>query len=130
VTRKVAHDRLGQGRDYQAHGSIKQVHDADDPAAAAGSSSADEADDLSVVGKAVQRTLGEDQLAVDGNLEDAAAPGDELAVSLERLLQLGRQTDGAGLVISLTAVFDLDPHRHSTLHTVERVLHPTKAARL
>ena len=102
--------------------------DAFDPTAAAGSSSADQAADFSVVGKAVQGTLGEDQLAVDGNLEHTTARGDELAFNLERFLQLGRQTGGARLVVSLTAVFDLDPHRRS--HTFERKAHPIKAAGL
>ena len=98
-----------------------------DPAAVAGSSSAEEPDDLTVVGKAVQRTLGEDQLAVDGDFKHAAARGDELAVNLERFLQLGRQTGGAGFVVSLAAVFDLDLHGHPHVRT--RV-HPTKATRL
>ena len=94
----------------------------------AGSLSADQADDLSVGGKTIQGALGEDQLAVHRNLEPATARRDQLTVDRERALQLGRQTDGAGLVVSLSAVFDLDSHRRS--YMFGRETHPTKAVGL
>ena len=58
--------------------------------------------------------LGEDQLAVDLDLEHAAGRGDQPDLGVgEGLLQLGRQTGGPGLVVSDDAV--LDRHRMAAL---------------
>jgi len=60
--------------------------------------------------------LGIDQLAVDGDLEDAAARRDDdeiLYVVLELLQQPLRQTDGSRCVASLGAVLDRDLHDRS-----------------
>jgi hypothetical protein len=72
---------------------------------------ADQARHLALLGEAAERLLGEDQLVVERDLEDAATGGDQLALDTEFGLQLGRQTGGARLVVSLLAVFDLDAHR-------------------
>ena len=64
-------------------------------------------EDLAVLGKAVQRLLGEDQVPVQRDLEDAPARGDELTVGSELPLDGVRQTGGARLVVSNDAVFDL-----------------------
>jgi len=65
---------------------------------------------LAVVREAAGGALGKNQVAVHGNLEHAASGGDQLALHVESFLQLGRQTGGAGLVVSFPAVFDLDLH--------------------
>jgi uncharacterized protein YciI len=89
----------------------------------AGSARPDEIDDLSLVWKAAQGALGENRLSVDDDLEYTAAGSNELARSTECRLQVRRQTGGAGLVVSLGAVFDLDSHQRIT-----SPLHPTKDA--
>ena len=61
--------------------------------------------------------LGIDQLVVIFHLEAASpARGEDevLDVLLERREQLGRQTDGLGLVVSHRAVGDVDFHRRSS----------------
>jgi len=69
---------------------------------------------LLVLREPLLRLLREDELAVDGDLEDPASRLDELDldVGVERL-QLGGQTDRLGLVVSLHAVLDRDLHRCS-----------------
>lgn len=74
----------------------------------------DRAQDLTRVGKALQRSLGEDQSPIHADLEDPAAGGNELAIDVQGIFQLGRQTDGARLVVSGGAVFDLDLHRFTS----------------
>ncbi len=54
--------------------------------------------------------LAVDQLAVDGDIEDAAATIDELDVSTELGLDGVRQTGGLGSVVSFHAVFDGNVH--------------------
>ena len=77
-----------------------------------GLSSAEQGEDLAVVGESPQSLLGEQQVAVDGDLEHAAMTGGQLAVDTQCFVQLGRQTGGPGFVVSLGAVLDLDPHAH------------------
>jgi hypothetical protein len=55
---------------------------------------------------AAGRLLRIDQRAVDFDLEDAAAGGDQLGLQAELPLDLVRQTGGDGLVVSDPAVFD------------------------
>jgi hypothetical protein len=55
--------------------------------------------------------LGVDQLAVEPDIEDTAATLDELGLDAEALLDLRRQTGGAGAEVSGDAVFDRD-RRH------------------
>jgi hypothetical protein len=50
--------------------------------------------------------LGEDQLVVDGNLEDASVAPDELGLETEPAFNLRRQTGGARVIVSQGAVFD------------------------
>jgi hypothetical protein len=50
--------------------------------------------------------LGEDQLVVEGDLENAAAPPDQLGLDAELAFNLRRQTGGARVVVSHCAVFD------------------------
>jgi hypothetical protein len=71
---------------------------------------ADAPHDLAFLRKARERFLREDQGAVRLHFEHAATRRDQLAVDSEDLLQLGRQTGGARLVVSSRAVFDRDPH--------------------
>ena len=72
-------------------------------------------------------------LAVHRDLEHAAASGDQLTVDGEDLLQLGRQTGGSRLVISLCAVLDLDfhdgssaRHRSKTRHRTDGTIRPCR----
>ena len=70
-------------------------------------------DHLLLVGELAGLELGVEQLAVDGDLEAAAAGRDELEVVdllLVSVQQLGRQTDGLWLVVSHRTVLDLDVH--------------------
>jgi hypothetical protein len=68
--------------------------------------------DLAGRGKAAGRLLREQHLAVDGDLEDAAPALDQLGARPEPLLDRGRQTGGAGEVVSGDAVLDRDPLGH------------------
>ena len=54
--------------------------------------------------------LGEDELAVGGDIEDAVRALDELGLDSQRLPDLGRQTDGPGQVVSGNAVGDGEFH--------------------
>ena len=54
--------------------------------------------------------LGEDQLSIDDDVEDASRSLQELRLDSEFILDLGRQTGGAGQVVSPYAVADLDLH--------------------
>ncbi len=58
--------------------------------------------------------LAVDQLAVDFDIEDAAAALDQLALDAEFALDRIRQTGGLGLVISLHAVFNRNVHSVSS----------------
>jgi hypothetical protein len=71
--------------------------------------------DLAGVGKAACLLLGEDQLIVDGDLEDSTGPLDELGLDAELLFDLLRQTGGAGEVVSDPAVLDDDGWGHTRL---------------
>lgn len=64
--------------------------------------------DLTGVGEATGRLLGVDEVTVDGDLEDAVAALHELRGLSEALLDLVRQTGGAGFVVSNDTVFDAD----------------------
>jgi hypothetical protein len=54
-----------------------------------------------------------DQRAVDVDVEDPTRAGDQERFAAERVFELGRQTDGFGLVVSLHAVGDRDIHDSS-----------------
>lgn len=69
--------------------------------------------DLAGLREAAQLFLGEDQLAPDGDLEDAAVALDQLRLDAELLLDRVRQTGGAGIVISAGAVLDGNVSRHA-----------------
>jgi hypothetical protein len=62
--------------------------------------------DLAGHREAVGLLLGEDQLVVDGDFEDAPAAPDQLALDAELAFNLRRQTGGARVVVSHRAVFD------------------------
>jgi hypothetical protein len=68
--------------------------------------------DLAGIGKAACLLLGVEQLIVDGDLEDATGSLDELGFDAELLLDLLRQTGGAGVVVSDAAVLDDDGCGH------------------
>jgi len=71
--------------------------------------------DLAGLREAAQLLLGKDQVVPDGDLEDASAAADELGLDAELLLDLSRQTGGAGIVVSARAVLDGDMGRHGSL---------------
>jgi hypothetical protein len=54
----------------------------------------------------VSLLLREEQLVIDGDLEDAAAAPDQLGLDAEPAFNLRRQTGGARVVVSHRAVFD------------------------
>jgi len=64
--------------------------------------------DFTGLGEAAQLLLGEEQVVVHGDLEDATTAADELRGDAELLLDLGRQTGGTGVVASTGAVLDGD----------------------
>jgi len=66
--------------------------------------------DLAGLRESAGLPLGEDELAVHLDLEDAARPLDELRLDAELLLDLCRQTGGARIVVSDGAVLDRDGH--------------------
>jgi hypothetical protein len=70
--------------------------------------------DLAGKGKTTCLSLGVDELVADGDLEDSAGPFDELGFDAELLLDLLRQTGGAGEVVSDSAVLDGDARNHET----------------
>jgi hypothetical protein len=70
-------------------------------------SGGDQLQNFLVLGKAAELLLGEDQLAVEHDLELPAGALDEGGVNALRLLDLGRQTGGPWQVVSLHAVRDL-----------------------
>jgi hypothetical protein len=59
--------------------------------------------------------LGEDDLVVHRDLEDASGSLDELSLDAELLLDLFRQTGGARIVVSDGAVLDDDVRGHTLL---------------
>ena len=65
---------------------------------------------LAVFGESPHLVLGEDQLAIDGHVEDTAVSLHELDFTAELPLDLGRQTGGPGQVVSANAVLDGDGH--------------------
>jgi len=72
-------------------------------------------EDLLFLGEAAELLLGEDQLAVHADLEDAAARLDEVGLDAVLLLDLGRQTGGARLVVSNAAVLDANLRARGSL---------------
>ena len=71
--------------------------------------------DLARSGKAPELLLGEDELAVQLDVEDAAAALDQRGAGPELLLQLVRQTGGAGQIVSSHAILDGDVFGHRRL---------------
>lgn len=63
---------------------------------------------LAALGEAPEGLLGEDEVAVELDFENAVLTLDQVGVEVEALLQLGRQTGGTGLVVSNNAVFDAE----------------------
>src|SRR5690349_21315801 len=68
------------------------------------------AQDFLNVGEPAGLFLGEDQLPVHGDVEDAPAARGELRIQSETSFQLSRQTGGFFFVASFGAVLDLDGH--------------------
>ncbi len=54
--------------------------------------------------------FGKDQIAVNGDIKDAAAALNEAGIDAKGFLQPGSQTDRLGFVVSLHTVFDGDIH--------------------
>ena len=82
---------------------------------AGGGSLLEDGFDLAGVWETACLLLGEDQLVVDGDLEDSTGSLDELRLDAELLLDLLRQTGGAGVVVSDPAVLDDDGRGHTRL---------------
>ncbi len=77
---------------------------------------ADRLDHLLLIGEFARLELGVDEFATHGQLETAAAGGNQLQVLdllLVRAQQLGRQTDGLRLVVSHRAVFQFHMHHRT-----------------
>jgi hypothetical protein len=72
----------------------------------------EDAFDLARVRETTCLLLGEEQLVVDSDLEDSSGALDELRLDPELLLDLLRQTGGAGVVVSDAAVLDNDRGSH------------------
>jgi hypothetical protein len=68
--------------------------------------------DLSGLREAARLFLGEDEVVPHGDFEDAPVAADQLGCDAELLLDFGRQTGGAGVVVSARAVLDGDACRH------------------
>jgi|TARA_B100001750_G_scaffold173112_3_gene141331 hypothetical protein len=83
-----------KGRHQSAGGGAKSVDDL-----------------LLAVRETSQTLLAEHQLIIEPDLEDSSPALDEGRRCLESLFYCGRQTDGAGLVVSLNAIFDAYLHR-------------------
>ena len=64
--------------------------------------------------------LGEQELAVGVDVEDAAGAADQLDVGLELFLDRVLQTGGSGEVVSSTTVFDGDLHRVLLMDRAEK----------
>jgi hypothetical protein len=75
----------------------------------------EDAFDLAGVRETACLLLGEEQLVVDGDLEDSSGTLDELRLDPEFPLDLLRQTGGAGVVVSDAAVLDNDRGSHNRL---------------
>src|SRR5205823_10132112 len=75
----------------------------------------------SLRGKASLVVLGENALAVDSDVEDAAAAADDLRLDAELFLDLSRQTGGSREVVSNAAVINSYLHswQRSEEHTSE-----------
>jgi hypothetical protein len=69
--------------------------------------------DLAGRGKAAHLLFGEDQLAVELDVEDAPGTLDQLGSDAEAPFQLVRQTGGTGSVVSNSAVLDGDAFGHT-----------------
>lgn len=67
--------------------------------------------DLRVGRETAERLLGELELAVDHDLEHAAARADQFDIGTAKLAQSCPRTEGLGLVVSTDAVVDDDLHR-------------------
>jgi hypothetical protein len=80
------------------------------PRASACRPGSEQREHLARLGKALDAVLGEHKLAVSRDIEDAAAALAKLGLYAELLLDLARQTGGAGLVASGRAVGDRDSH--------------------
>jgi hypothetical protein len=76
-------------------------------------SAAEQTQQLFLVGEDPRRFFRMDQPAVDHHLENPAPGGEQFDFSGKALLQFGRQTGGAWLIVSLGAVFDGDFHGDS-----------------
>lgn len=59
-----------------------------------------------MLGKLPGLVLAVNEVAIDLDVEDSPGAGDHLAIGAKVLLDVCRQTDGCGFVISLHAVFD------------------------
>jgi hypothetical protein len=78
----------------------------------ASGTSGDRSLDLAGTGKAPDLLLREDELAVELDVEDASGALDQLRAEAQLLLQLVRQTGGAGQIVSGYAILDREVFGH------------------
>jgi hypothetical protein len=72
-------------------------------------------DHLLLLGEATSLVLRKDELAVAVDVVDATIALDQLGIDAEFILDPGRQTGGAGEIVSTRAVGDRDFHRRLLL---------------
>jgi hypothetical protein len=65
---------------------------------------------LARIGKASGLVLGKDQLAINLDVEDAPAAGNQLCLNAKGFSQLVRQTGGFGVIVSNCTIGNLDVH--------------------
>ena len=63
-----------------------------------------------MIRKVTYLVLGEDQVTVHGDIKNTTGSSDQLRIDAVTVFQTGRQTGGAGFVVSNTAVLDADIH--------------------
>ncbi len=71
---------------------------------------AERVEDLCVLRETAGVVLGVDEFSICNDVEDAAAPLDQLHLGVERLLDGGRQTGGVRSIVSFNAVGNRDLH--------------------
>src|SRR5438874_11527061 len=86
--------RLGAARQSSAKATIERVRMVPPGALLLGF--LEQPDDFLRLGIPACSLLGEEELAIQGDVEDAASARDQLRINTESLLQLGRQTGGPG----------------------------------
>ena len=75
------------------------------------------------IGKTAGIVLGEHFFTVDSDIENTTRSRYQLHVCMKSLFQLGRQTGGAGFVVSLSAVGNRNVHLAPPSHVFRFIIH-------